>query len=349
MAIKMKILRIKKAQAPLEIRHRRCMSYRRQGSLTGQALLELAIFGSILIMLLGIILNYGLRFNFEQKTQMSAFRKALEMSANDATGNQGNLTLVTDKHIPNPSNPFAVGSVMPFMSSANVVRNYKMQETADTPDELPQTTFQIQDRQYTYKTAGFRDETITSGLDKYKEIYGDSNVWEEPKGSGIYRIIDSCEGEIIGFDSCKRQCRQITEVTFCVRECERGKEPGSSKDCNAICDEQIASPWYCAPGVLEDIFNFAIAQNKRKAMGIQSDYTKDTAMRNSLRKEESGGVITTTDTIDWADTTTRTVVYNQRILNPEGTVQPGINIQQVPVATTIGETATLNCQDGVCK
>ena len=47
--------KIKRAQTPLEIRHRRCLPHRRQGSLTGQVGIELIIcLTLIFIFLLGI-------------------------------------------------------------------------------------------------------------------------------------------------------------------------------------------------------------------------------------------------------------------------------------------------------
>lgn len=312
-----------------------------------QALLELAIFGAILIMLLGILLNYGLRYSLQQKTMMNAFREALRESADSNLGGQASVTVLQDKHIPNPSNPFAVGAVVPFSSGASVIRSYRLNETADTYAELPQTTIQIQEQKFTYKTAGFRDISNVPGLDKYKEVYGDSNVWETGNGECIswttnaetgeeicetysknIRIIDSCEGEIISYDGCKRQCRMITEADFCVNQCERGKLPGSDTDCSAVCNQQIETPWYCSGGALDNLFNFAIAKNAPKVMGLQPDYSKQTAMSNILRKQEAGGTITTTDTIDWSDTTTRKII----------SIDKGTDtIRKVPVTTTVGE------------
>ena len=271
--------------------------------LSGQSLLELALFGSILLMLIGVMVSYGLRYNYQQKIMMSAFRKALNESAAPERGGQASVTVVSDEHIPNPANPFAIGSVSPFMSGANVVRNYKMHESADTDEELPRTTIEIQGEQYTYKAAGFRDVgNISASLNKTKEIYGAANVWEAPKKSGNYRVMDSCEGEIISYDACKRQCRMITNTTFCVRECVRGREP-SSKDppCSAICSQPMETPAYCEDGVLEDMFAFAIATGKPRVMGLQSDTTKESSINSSLRKQESGGTITTTDTIGWSE------------------------------------------------
>lgn len=294
-------------------------------SLAGQALLELALFGSMLLMLLGVMVSYGLRYNYQQKTMMEAFRKTLNESAVYERGGQASVTVISDEHIPNPSNPFAIGSVSPFISSASVTRSYKLHESADTEDELPQMTIQIQGQPLNYKTAGFTDMgNITTSLDKYKEIYGDTNVYEKPKKSGNYTVIDSCKGEILSYDTCKRQCRLITEVPFCVRECVRGREPKSKRpDCYTICGQPMEVPAYC--GELDTMFAFAIATGRPRVMGLQPDTIREARMNNSLRKQESGGVITTTDTIDWSEDIHRQIVTRDGVTN---------------VTTAVGEDTT---------
>jgi len=293
----------------------------------GQSILELAIFGSILIMLLGAILSYGLRYSQEQKTMMSAFRKTLQKSTDPNCGGQASVTVISDKHIPNPTNPFAIGSVSPFSSSASVIRSARLHETADTEAELPRTTIQIQGQEFTYRTAGFRYVDMSSGSEKYKEVYGDANVDTD---TGM--LIDSCEGELMNYDSCKRQCRMITNASFCEQECERGKVPGSSTDCNSICNQTIETPWYC--NSMDNIFNFAIAANRPKAMGVQSNYTQTTITNNILQKQEQSGTINTTDKINWQATTDRTIVY----------IDQQHNVQETPVTDTVSESQTLEMQ-----
>lgn len=296
-------------------------------SLAGQALLELALFGSILLMLLGVMVSFGMRYSYQQKAMMGAFRKTLNESAVYERGGQASVTTVSDEHIPNPANPFAIGSVSPFISGASVVRSYKLHENADTEEDLPQMTIQIQGRPFSYKTAGFIDlGNITASLDKYEEIYGGTNVFERPKKSGNYTVIDSCRGEIISYDSCKRQCRLITEVPFCVRECVRGREPKSKRpDCYTICSQTVEVPPYCEDGALENIFAFAIATGKPRVMGLQADTTKEVSINSALQKQESAGTITTTDTIDWSDDSHRQIITREGVTN---------------VTTTVGEDTT---------
>jgi hypothetical protein len=117
-----------------------------------QSLLEVAIFGSIIIMLLGVLVSYGLRYNFQQQAMQQAFRKSLA----DAVVQQKSLAIpntmapsisnviVKDRHIPNPSDTFGVGSVNPFVGSAgSVTINYKLSETPDKESELPRIAVNI--------------------------------------------------------------------------------------------------------------------------------------------------------------------------------------------------------------
>lgn len=328
-----------------------------------QALLELAIFGSILIMLLGVLVNYGLRYNYQQQAMQQAYRKALKSAAESVgDGKPAAVThvLIKDSHIPNPSNPLGLGSVMPISASASVTRNHKLQEVAITRDELPQITMDVNGQILIRKTAGFRYESNVpvESKDKYAEIYGSLNVcWEEDCGAseGVcggascknIKIIDSCAGEIMDYGTAVRQCRQIVDVEVCKKECERGKQPGSDTDCNSICNQTMNVPWYCANytetdsnthkytfPVLNQLFNFAIASNKPKNMGLQQDYTQKTRMDNStLHKTETTSSIETTDNVNYKDTIQRTIIYND-VLDASGVSGGVVDIKQPPVTTT---------------
>lgn len=290
-------------------------------SLAGQALLELALFGAILLMLLGVMVSFGMRYNYQQKTMMEAFRKTLNETAVYERGGQASVTVVSDEHVPNPSNPFAVGSTLPFSSSASITRSYKLHESADTEEELPQSTIQIQGQPLNYTTAGFTDlgNITESILDKYQEIYGDANVFEKPKKSGNYTVIDSCKGEILSYDFCKRQCRLITDVPFCVKQCVNGREPKSKRpDCYTICSQPMEVPPYC--GELNATFAFAIATGKPRVMGLQGDIARQMNINNTLQKQESAGTITTTDTIDWSEDIHRQIVTRNATINVTTTV-----------------------------
>ena len=143
-------------------------------TLTAQALAELAIFGSILLMLLGVLVNYGLRYNFQQQVIQQAFRKAI--AHDPATPESDTNLILKDKYIPDPVNHFGVGSFVPVSASASVTRSYALDAGAESAGELPKLIMQINGQEQTYRTAGFRiEENIDYDLNliyKYQEIYG---------------------------------------------------------------------------------------------------------------------------------------------------------------------------------
>lgn len=185
----------------------------------GQALLELAIFGSFLIMLMGVLINYGLRYYYEQRINQDVFRRALKSAADSvANGTPTSVThlIIKDKHIPDPSDPWAVGSVMPFMASAAVTRNPKLHETADNESELPRLSIDFSGTGngfFNLTTAGFTEESrvLEKDLDKYKYIYSDNIVACVEGG-----LIDGrCNGWVNLADKhLQKTCERWDEITI---------------------------------------------------------------------------------------------------------------------------------------
>jgi len=174
--------------------------YQDRGRVKGQAILELAIFGSIVIMLLGVLLNYGLRYGYQQQMMQYAFRKALA----SAVGNSPNPTshlVARDRHIPNPNDAFGVGSVIPFYSSATVMRSNRLDETADdAPEDMPKTRIDVASNDLDRSVNNFtmadfcynaevgvanpgKSYCFASGQNlkkckrRYEEVYGANNFW----------------------------------------------------------------------------------------------------------------------------------------------------------------------------
>ena len=351
----------------------------------GQALLELAVFGSILLMLIGILVNYGLRYNFQQQVMQQAFRKALKSAAKaDRDGEPSSTThiLIRDRHVPNPAGPFTVGSIIPVSASASVIRNYHMQDNVPQDyAELPQVTIDSNGQEASFKTAGFRDEynVAEDAIKKYNEIYGSANVRETGGGECLeyemnpstgeeecvrasknLRIIDSCAGEIVDYNAAVRQCRQIIDRGACQKECERGKFPGSATDCSGICSYTMNVPRYCATqecGLdaecnkgtnhkynftkLNQMFDFAIASDKPRGMGLQPDYTQKTRMDEAvLTKTETKSGIQTTDSVNYKDTMQRNVIYNAG-LGGDGVSTGAVDVKSYPLNTT---TQFITCE-----
>ncbi len=146
--------------------------------LQAQALLELAIFGSIIIMLIGILLNYGLRNNFQQRLQQQTYRKALAASQESGQNNKPSSVAylqVEDKHVVNPSDTWGLGTVYPFQAQASVTKSGEGYKSPDNVNELPVLRINIQDRSVgEFTTSGFRVERDVDGdtLEKYNHIFG---------------------------------------------------------------------------------------------------------------------------------------------------------------------------------
>jgi hypothetical protein len=319
----------------LSLRGGRSPTKQSRSNRIGQSILELAILGTILIGILGLVVSYGLRYNYQQKVTMQAFRNAY-----NATSEGGSYTLVVDKHLPNPSDPWGVGSITPVSASANINRTYHGQDAAacDADDlsacstaDLPETTIEIKGSNGSFKRSftivGFRDVSwlTPEQIDKYEEIYGASNVCSDPKqGCGAregecikwtinpqtgekectgkkyvkIRILDPCEGEFVSADMLRRICYLINNTAACKKDCARG----GKGDCSS-CDQSIPSPWYCsAEAVLFPPDKFPA---KIKSMGIGINYGQTINSNNTLTK--SGNSVT--DQLDWNVQTNRKIFY----------------------------------------
>ena len=313
----------------------------------GQALLELAVFGSLLLMVLSYLVGNILSADYQQQAKTEAFRRALASSAASPVNNAPTSTshlLIQDRHIPDPSNPFGLGSISPVTGQAGITRNYQLQVSAENNTELPQLaiqisgatgcpggreTFQGAQRTCNYTLAGFRTEAAPqTSLDRYRFVYGGTNVCNKPECGGgntvciefgppeinpetgmeetscinyaqTLRIIDPCGGQIMSYDDCKRQARQITDSGACTQACTKA----GMADCATMCSQPMTVPWYAQGGVLDALFT----GSGIVSMGVQPGTTQVVADNNQLAKQEDAGGITSTATIDRTATTTRSI------------------------------------------
>lgn len=324
----------------------------------GQALVELGIFGSLLILLLGVLINYGLEADYRQFAAMEAFRGALREAAQPAnptnpacadplsidcvTRGGGSMTVVRDRHIPDPSDPFTIGSAIPIVASADVLRTPDVDATPDVVYALPRTQVVIQQQQSPQRdvfvdcptpgvgctTAGFRGELIPAdSLDRYREIYGGANV-EDLGLVGNRRqvlIVDDCEGEIISFEGCVMQAGQIVDRRICRRECNRGRrlsDPANdAPSCREICRQPMNIPWYAQRAVeqdgqwqflnLEELF---ANPTKIRVLGLQPTTTSATTLSTTRRREEDATQVKTTSALEeWTHQTARTALSHDHL------------------------------------
>ena len=79
----------------------------------GQAMLEFAVMASIGLMALAVLIQIGLRMNYQQEIDQQTFRRALRTAANFDTANNRPPQAVTyihirDRQIPDPSDGFGM-------------------------------------------------------------------------------------------------------------------------------------------------------------------------------------------------------------------------------------------------
>ncbi len=92
----------------------------------GQAIVELAIFGGIILILFGVLLSFMQRFNDQQYVQMEAFRRALEKGctySGETSGGAGasvQYTLLEDRRNIELSGGFRKGNSSTLSASSNV-------------------------------------------------------------------------------------------------------------------------------------------------------------------------------------------------------------------------------------
>ena len=280
-----------------------------------------------MVLALGALVNFGLNADFSQQATMRSFRQSL-MSASESTQN-GKASSVSylridDRHIPSPSSPFGIGSVSPVGGEGgSITRNFHTQEVGTAVEELPRIAVEIKgstcpgsrlspagsDPPCFYLTAGFRteDDAPPGSIKRYAEVYGSSSVCDKPECGGEclnrdskskecknvkkLKIIDPCEGEILGYDGCIQQARLIVDSEVCTTLCEKKKLPGNLIDCQAVCSEPMNVPWYAqdASKDSEGVWTFPRLNtlfSGIKALGLQSGYVKTTTMDTSLEKAD---------------------------------------------------------------
>ena len=84
-----------------------------------QAVLELAILGSLIITAFAILISYSEKYNREQSYMQQTFRAALKKAQN--INNSANWATVDFRRMPNVTNPMEIGALQQFSSSNNVL------------------------------------------------------------------------------------------------------------------------------------------------------------------------------------------------------------------------------------
>lgn len=197
----------------------------------GQALVELAVLGTILLFCLGMLVNFGLQANYQQEMEMKAFRLAMQQSYNSAKGPSagGGVNLIEDKPGVATQDPYATNERYAFVSAGSVNWNNNLMDdyvdannnlqngSGGRPDYRPTMSYNINGKESeSYTTAGFEpyvcgyntpDNSITIRVADNRDEYNmdgtlgkDGIYWKKIKVNCNETKID-CEK--IENDKCK--------------------------------------------------------------------------------------------------------------------------------------------------
>lgn len=110
---------------------------------SGQAMVELSIFGAIFLMILSALISYGLKYEYMQKSEMETFRTAMKIAADPDRGS-ATYTHIQDKHVPDMAETLGIGSATPVVTSASVMRTHRMDALAETEASLSAVVYDVQ-------------------------------------------------------------------------------------------------------------------------------------------------------------------------------------------------------------
>lgn len=163
-----------------------------------QALVELAVFGSIILLVLGFLVERGLQYNKDLNLKMQTFRQALSSAYGKGQDEDASINLVVlkDKTSPSTQDAFGFTPHYPFPAGAGAVWSNYLQIGYDNsdfgkPEFLPKITLIVNDesRPYTLTTAGYKEVecTDTTKIKKKTEDYKDEYLIDGSGGQdGIY-------------------------------------------------------------------------------------------------------------------------------------------------------------------
>ncbi|MFH1768029.1 MAG: TadE family protein [Candidatus Omnitrophota bacterium] len=165
---------------------------------TGQASAELAICGSLFLFILGVLVQYGFKFNAQQEMKMKVFRDVLKKAS------QGNVMSsylsysevnIKDVPVPDINHPAGASNLSEMVESASAMRTYFLQSPPGPSEaNMPRLHIVINDKErheydiaHGYEADGTtpKDGFTSSGVYPGSVTFKSSSI----QGWGCYAII----------------------------------------------------------------------------------------------------------------------------------------------------------------
>lgn len=294
-----------------------------------QALVEFAIFGTVLLFVLAFMLRYGMGAVYKQSSIMRGFRHGFVRASSSDSARSGsinpgwtfensnpplpsnryrnvNYTLLEDKPIISTSGILPIPGRVTVGITVDAVRSIDMYGgmVYGDRDHLPRVEYEINGRRYSFTTADYREYTGSSNM-RQKETIPD---WD---GTGPYwrwnTVSSVDEGQRVDVDGDGYE-EYVMEKSGNILRCIDYQE-----------GEINQSP--------------RIGDVGREKGGLEPDYDKELLVTNSsLVRQEDGASIITVDDID-----AREIIYRTFTTRP-GTYDNGV--YNVTDEFTIQQTST---------
>lgn len=197
------------------------------GDNRAQSLVEFATFGSILLLCLGALIQYGMSANYEQNLQMQTFRKA-QKAAYFKSGPASSISIsrLEDKPIPDPRDPWGVPERRPIGAGgsatwdsnlqANYIDNYS---SASLPSDLPRTIIEIND--FKVRENALNDQGINT-INRFEGAFTTAGFEERECMGRITVIFENSDTQRI--ESDRIWCNDFRVKNRRSKDDERGKE-----------------------------------------------------------------------------------------------------------------------------
>ncbi|TRZ95614.1 hypothetical protein D4R78_03040 [bacterium] len=163
-----------------------------QGLRSGQAVVELAVFGTLIIIVLSTLIMYGQRFEMQQQLKVEAFRKALRKAFD--RNSSVTYTLKKDVRFYNLMGNLGQGQPSTMGGSAMVMWQKGMPGKQDSKDQPSFAYYQINDEMIGVESGSDnhcgddnekclpRYEKVVKGYDGNKiEVKAPASVWKEDR------------------------------------------------------------------------------------------------------------------------------------------------------------------------
>lgn len=159
-------------------------------------MVEFAITGSLALVALALLIQVGLRANYQQEIDQQTFRRAQRIAQNEGDEESQAIVLThfRDRQVPNPSLGFVLTPRMSTQSNATVTWGEWLTFLAEDRDSQPRIEILVNDTQQTFRSEDIR-----------KASSADESV---DCGSYYFDCIEGCDD---GDDACRDACRDAEE------------------------------------------------------------------------------------------------------------------------------------------